>query len=476
MGTVGKAVTQLAVLVVLARLLLPAEFGLISAAMVVVGFLKIFSELGVGPAVVQRKNLTNQHIGTANILAVGTGFVFGVLLFLSSGAIADFFRMPALAEVVKLLSFSLPLSGFTVVGMSLLQRHLKFRKIIAFTFFSHLLSSACIAIPLAYYGLGVWALAYAQIGFALLNVLFVFIGVPECRSLHFEWSKAKDLLSYGVGHSIAKTANYFAGQGDNMIVARFMGAEALGLYGRAYQLISVPAKMVGGTMDKVLFPILSNIQDDNLRVKRAYLKAVSIVAMVSMPLSGFLIIMAEEIVFTLLGRQWGEIIPAFQILAIILVFRMSYKLSDSLVRSKGAVYRRAWRQLIYALLVFVGAWGGHFYGIHGVATGVALAIVVNFLLMLQLSKALIMFKWTEMLKIHVTHLWITLILMVTLFSVKNIAKPVVSSDLLILLLAFGAALLSLVSLWWMFRGRLNKEIDYLLPLVVKGYQKFRAYV
>jgi PST family polysaccharide transporter len=148
---------------------------------------------------------------------------------------------------------------------------------------------------------------------------------------------------------------------------------------------------------------MASVQNDPERLGRAYLTSVGLVAMVTIPLGGLLTILAPEIVITLLGAQWSGVITPFQILTIVLVFRTSYKMSDTLVRAKGAVYNRAWRQWVYAILVFIGAYLGTFAGLRGVAIGTGLAIILNFLLMLDLSIKLTNVSWMSFARVFGRH-------------------------------------------------------------------------
>jgi PST family polysaccharide transporter len=179
-----------------------------------------------------------------------------------------------------------------------------------------------------------------------------------------------------------------------------MGMTALGIYGRAYQLMSVPASSLGQVLDEVLFPSMAKIQNDRTRLASIYLRGVSLVALVMLPVSVLSIILAQEIVRAMLGWRWDEVVLPFQILMAGLLMRTSYKMSDSLTRASGAVYKRAWRQVIYAGLVFGGAFLGRNWGVEGVAAGVLGAVSVNFLLMAQMSLKLVGESWLSFAKAH----------------------------------------------------------------------------
>ncbi|ABS63525.1 polysaccharide biosynthesis protein [Parvibaculum lavamentivorans DS-1] len=388
-GSVVQAVMKMLVLAVLARLLTPHDFGVVGAAMVVVGLLNIFTQLGVGPAIVQRVDLTDTHIKTGQTLSLAMGFITGAIFYFSAPAIEGFFRIDGVADVVRVLAFVFPLKGMAIVAEGLLQRNMRFRDMAAVESASYIFGYAPAAIVLAALGWGAEALAIGLLAQAfLLRVAYRFL-VRQKFSLALDSGAMKQLLNYGGGHTLARLGNFSALNADNLVVGRWLGAEALGIYARSYQLIMQPANLFGTVVDKVLFPAMASVQDDKERLARAYERLTGVVAMITLPLSFVLIVLADELILTVLGGQWGGVVLPFQILVVTLVFRTAYKLGDSLWRAVGATYRGAARQWTYAAAVLAGAAFGQFWGISGVATGVGIAIAVNFWLTLLMCRKLI---------------------------------------------------------------------------------------
>jgi len=459
-GTLGQNLIQFINVVVLARLLTPKDFGVVSIAVFIIGLLKIFSELGVAPAIVQRNELKDEDIKTANSLAVFFGFTFGLIVYFSSKNIADFFEIPDFFLVIQVLAIALPISGLTVIGQALIQRELLFKKLAMFLFYSHVISNFLVAIPLALNGFGLWSLVYSTLVQSVVMLIMIHVSVKNAHNYGFSFYSARALLVYGFGHSLGKLANYLANQGDNAIVGKLLGAEVLGLYSRAYQLMMLPANIFGSVIDKVLFPLMSSIQNENQRLSNAYITAVSVVIMITMPLSAFLIMFSEEVVTIVFGDQWSEAAPVLQILSLALVFRIIYKFSDTLSRAKGSVYKRAWRQGVYAIFVFIGAWyGAEIWGIKGVAWGISLAILVNFLLMMQLSQDLINFSWRSIFFLHLKHFVITMIVVIFVIIFKSL---IINSDIGNYGLFFSCIILggcTLLFTWYIFRLFLNIEIE-----------------
>lgn len=392
-------ISQVVVLLVLARFLDAAQFGLASLALVIIGFSEIFTQMGVGPALVQRADLTRAHIASGRSLAVMTGVIFGGILWLIAPAIEQFFSSAGLGELLRMLAPVFVVQGLAVASESLLQRDLEFRRIAKITAASQVLGYGLVAIVCAYLGLGAWSIIFAHLAKCIVRSTLMIL-FSQRIGFALSYRASLDLLRFGAGFSIAKIFNFIAVQGDNLVVAKLLGAAPLGYYGRAYYFVETSASFVGNSVDQVLFPALAQVQDDKARAERAYRRAVMLISIVFLPLSAFMTVNAHDVVVVLLGKGWEPVVVPLQILAIGIAMRAGYRISDSLARAMGAVYRRAWRQAIYAALVVFGAWIGHFWGIVGVAAAVSLALVVNYLMMLQLGRELVGGAWSRLLGAH----------------------------------------------------------------------------
>ncbi len=384
-GKGASTILDVIVLAALARLLTPEDFGIVGAAMVITRFSSVFSRLGLGPALVQLPKLEIRHERTAFAASIALGVILGALIWIAAPAVSAFFRIDGVEPVLRVLAWTFPLKGLSAVAESLLLRDLRFRWLATLQLKTFAFAYAPVGIGLAVAGFGVWSLVAAKMTQAILRATLL---LTARRPPRWPWPERKafnELVYFGGGFTIAKLANYLAQEGDYIVVGRWLGAAALGFYTRAYKLMAAPASLFGGMLDDVLFPTMARVQTEKKRLALAYRRGVALVALVMLPMSAGLTVLAPELVVVALGSQWGETILPLQILAVGLLFRTSYKMSDALARATGAVYRRAWRQVIYAALVFGGAWVGQHWGLDGVAAGVLGAITINFLLMAALS-------------------------------------------------------------------------------------------
>ena len=391
-GTTAQSLLRMGVLAVTARLLTPADFGVVGVATIFVHFAVLFSQFGLGPALVQRPHIEERHIRTAFFVFTLSGLVIGLGVVAAAPLIAGFFEMPRLTPILQVGAIAFPLQGLGAVPSAMLTRELQFRKLAAVNLASFILGSGVVGITLAFLGFGAWALLLALLSQYLIYLVLLLFAQPFPKLPQFEPNAFRELLYFGGGFTVARLLNYAAGHGDNLVVGRWLGPAALGFYGRAYQMLVFPVNLFGDTLDQVLFASMSRVQDDSQRLALAYKRGISLTALVYLPMSVGLIVLAPEVIYVVLGPAWEGILIPFQILAAGMIFRAN-KIDHTVARATGAVYRRAWRQGLYAAAVFAGAWIGQRWGITGVSVGVLIALALNFGLMIHLSLRLTSMSW-----------------------------------------------------------------------------------
>jgi PST family polysaccharide transporter len=444
LATAAHFILLLLVLVVLARLLTPADFGLATAALMAIGFSAIFSQLGIGPAVVQRADLQTAHLRSGFTLSVLLGVLLAVLTWVTAPAVAAFFRLEGLTPLLRALSLIFPLQGLAVVAESLLQRELRFRCLAALDVITIVLGYGVVGITLAALGFAAWALVGAHLAQTVLRTILLLFIRPHPAWPLLERRACAELLYFGGGFTAGRLSNYLAGQGEHLVIGRCLGAVALGVYGRAYQLMAGPAVLFGNVLDRVLFPVMSHVQGDAKRLADAYRRGTALVALVILPLSAVLVLLAPETVLVVLGAEWQAVTVPFQILGVGMLFRTGCKISDALVRATGAVYSRTWRQTAYAVLVLVGAWIGQPWGVEGVALAVLATLAINCFLMAQLSLHEAAMSWSSFGAAHLPGLALAVLVGVPVGVTAEVARAWELSPWLVLLAGLAAILPCLI--------------------------------
>jgi PST family polysaccharide transporter len=394
------AISEALALVVLARLLSPNEFGLYAAALVVIKFTVIFEGLGLGPAIVQRPSIEERHLRVGFTLSLLLSFLTAGTIWLIAPVIAAFLRLAELAPVVRGASVVFICYCLSMVAQAMAQRALRFRWLAGIDACAFAIGFVVIGPLLAWYSFGVWALVGALVTQHFTRTVLLLIGQPHPKRPLLERKAIADLLFFGGGFTLARVCNFLAGQVDKLIVGRFLGAQALGLYALASQLMTAPAVIFGQILDRVLFPTMALVQQEQSRLARAYRSGVAACALFTMPAGVILAIIAPELVFVLLGNGWEGVVVPFQILALGMFFRTSYKLSDTIARATGAVYARAWRQAVFAIAIAVGSLIGQLWGLPGVVLGVIAGVATNYFFMAQLSLVLTGMSWSDFARAH----------------------------------------------------------------------------
>lgn len=394
-------------LAVMARLVSPRDFGVVSIALIFTSFAERLGQIGVGPAFVQRAVIDERDVGTAWILSVLSGVVISATLWAIAPVASSFFGESALVPVMRALATGFIIDSFGVVSDGILQRELRFREIVKIETIAFTVGLAVVGIALGYLGCGVWALVGANLATRITKTGMLVYLQPMKFGGAWCAERARELLRSGFGFSVGKILNFLSLQGDNFIVGRLLGAEALGMYTRAYQAMTLPAMYVGQAFERVLFPALSKKQDDRAALRRGLLSTLEVSALVAIPASVGMCFLSGEIVLVLFGEVWSPVIPVLTVLSCGVFFRAAYKCSDVLIRSQGDLYGYAARQAWYTGIIVVGATiGALVSGLYGVAYAVVLGVTVNYVLMTLRAGRLADASFEELAQAHLLGMWV----------------------------------------------------------------------
>lgn len=466
-GTVSQALLQVGSMVVLARLLTPAEFGAAAAAGLIVGLCKVVAQMGVGPALVQRKSLNDEEISAAFYVSVLLSVLLAVVLFFGAPLFNRLVGLPADSSLLRLLTLALVLAGMAAAPMGLLQRALRFRAMAAIDVLAFGPATIGVSVTLAALGHGAVSIVWGQIaGGVVTAVGYHLLTRPPLRPAtpSSTWRSVRPLLRFGSWYSASQLGNWSALNADNFVTANMLGPAPLGIYTRAYNLLAQPANVIGSAADKALFPAMAKVRDDGARLRTAYVRSASLVALVTLPSSALLFVLAPEIVLLLLGDRWTAVVTPLQVFALVLLPRASYKISGSLTRATGAVAGGAWRQWLYAAVVLVACSVGSRWGVNGVAAGASIAIVLHFLVMLRFSARVSPGLMGGVLRMYVKHVPVALVAFGAAQTAATLARRLEMTVTTIGLtsLAWAAATVLTVTL---LRRLFAEEVDVVLSAV-----------
>ena len=372
-SVLGRRALSLLTGVVLARLLPPSAFGLLAMAIAVIAFLEVFKDIGLGSAIVRWNALT--HRATSTVFWLTTAFGAGMGLALAAGAplIAHFYHEPRLTPLVQFLAISFPLSGSSIVPLALLTREMRFRDLTLVEVAS-LVSSTAVAIVMAASGFGVWSLA-AQAVVASAASFFMLLAVGRWRPLlAFSFREVRDMVRYSLPLAGFNAVNLVARNVDNLLVGRYLGSQALGLYDLAYRLMLLPLQLISWVANRVALPAYSRVHNDSEHIRPMFLKQASLVAFLTFPMMLGLAACASEFVTVVFGNQWLGATTVLVILAPVGALQSVGTMSGTILLAVGRTDVLLRWGAFASFVVTVACLVGLQWGIVGVAAGYAVAI------------------------------------------------------------------------------------------------------
>jgi PST family polysaccharide transporter len=366
-GQLGRQLAVIVIGIVLARLLGPKEYGLVTMATVVVGFVSLFDDFGVATALIRVQETNDVQRSSVLWFGLALGSTLGLLTAFSGIPIAHFYREPALVKMTAVLALRFPLSALSIVPSAELQRNLEFRTLARIDFVSVVFGGIG-GLMLAVFGAGAWALVAQDLLGTALGVVQFWLAVRWRPTFVFRRESLRGLLGFGLYVMAVEVNGYITRNLDNVLIGRFYGKSDLALYNRAYSFIYLPLYLAR-TVSTVLFPTLSSLSHDVVRVKRAFLRVAGVVAFVTWPAVVGLVVTAEPFVRTAFGPQWVGMIPLLQILAPVALWQSIGTLHGLLFQARGRADLQFRINLLSNVFGGVGICTGLHWGPRGVALG-----------------------------------------------------------------------------------------------------------
>lgn len=376
---------------ILARLLLPSAFGIVGMANLFIGIMAVINELGLSAAIIQRKEITEDHLSTAFWPNLFEGVLLCAITILFSRLIAAFFENSLVQPVLVLLSVNFVISSLSIVHGALLRRNLDFKRISAANVISTLVLGI-VSVSMALSGYGVWSIVLGTISGGASGTLMLWFLCPWRPSVKFNLRSFRGLFDFGINILGIRVLGYLRSNVDYLIVSQFLGSSALGYYTLAYNLMVFPMTRISGGIFEVVFASFSRIQEDNLRLRRAYLKTITYITVVTFPLVVGMFITAPELIRTVYGEKWSNSILPLQIMCVAGLIKSVGTTLGPVLRSKGRPdIELKWNMLVLIFLTVAIVIGTR-YGIAGVALGVTLTTLGNFPLIQSITNSLIDLK------------------------------------------------------------------------------------
>jgi O-antigen/teichoic acid export membrane protein len=357
---------RLGSLMILARLLDPKDFGLVGMVTAFTGVLDLFRDFGLSAAAVQCDIVTEEQASTLFWINLLVSALLGLLAVAMAPAIAGFYHEPRLFGVTAVLAAGFLFNGAGVQHSAMLQRQMRFTAL-AVTATVSLIASTAIAVAGAKAGYGYWALVAMTVTLPLTSTIGLWLTTAWLPGIPRRWAGIRSMIRFGGTLTLNGLVAYVAYNFDKVLLGRFWGADAIGIYGRSYQLINIPTANLNSAVGEVAFSALSRVRDDPHRLKRYFLKGHSLVLSLTVPLTIVCALFSDDVISVFLGPKWKEAAPIVRLLApTIFVFAIINPLGW-LMYSLGLVGRSLKIALVFAPLIVAGYLIGLPYGPKGVA-------------------------------------------------------------------------------------------------------------
>lgn len=369
---------------VLARLLFPDDFGLVGMAVVFTSFVQVFNDLGIGAALIQRKeeDLNSKHFHTS----FWTGIIWSILLYtvivlVVAPIAADFYSEPLLQKIIPILSIGVLASPINLVHKAQLTKAMNFKKI-AIISNSCNIFSGLLSISLAFIGMGVWALVFNSVASIVIAIPLYFKATGWKPKLVWGKREFKDIFGFGMYTTGTSVFNNLISKIDYLLIGKLMSASALGYYTFAFMLTDILRSQLMGVMNKVMYPVYGQKQDDPKSLKNYYLKVVRYNSLIVYPIMNVILFAGEPLIKIFFGNKWSESIVPLQILAVSVMFHMMVSSNTALIRGLGKPKLELQLQLFKAIILYTPLIyaGIYFYGLKGAALAIlvtkALSVVI----------------------------------------------------------------------------------------------------
>jgi len=362
-------------LMIMARLLDPKDFGIVAMVTAVTGGFNLFKDAGLSMVTVQRPSITNEEVSTLFWVNMLVGVVLGGLSFALAPILVGFYGEPKLFWVTALLGLAFVTNAAGVQHSALLHRSMRFG-LLTFVDILSQLASIAVGVVMAMNGFGFWALVWMAVVQPTTCTILLWSMTACVPGKPSRGVELRSMLNFGGMTTLNCLIMYVSYNLEKVLLGRFWGAEALGIYSRAFQLISIPSENLNAATGGVMFAALSRLQDDPARLKRYYVKMHSALLALSVPVTFSMALFADDIIFLVLGPKWKDAAVIFQLLAPSILALAMINPTYWLLVSIGKVDRSLKMAMVLGPVIIISYLFGLSYGPRGVAIAYSTAMMI----------------------------------------------------------------------------------------------------
>ena len=429
---------SLIVSIVLARLLDPENYGVISIVMIFITFCDAIVTGGFGNAIVQKKDADELDVNTMLCCSVATSILLYIIIFCAAPYIASFYNMPIIRPILRVLGLRLLISGVNSIQRAWIQKRMLFKRFFISTSFGTIIS-AVVGISMAYMGKGAWALVGQYLTNSFIDTAVLLITNDWKPRLQFSWKRAKEMLSYGWKVLVTTVVYTIEGDLRSLIIGKKFGSADLAYYDQGKKFPNLLVANINTSISNVMFPVLSESQNDPTRLKQLCRRAVRIGIYLLSPLLIGLMGVADTFMIAILSEKWAPCIPFLRILTLVFLVRPFTTTCQQSILSVG----RSDITLKIQIIVNAVAIGILFYSVFilesvlGIAIGTLIAELVSMGMFMYYENKIIRYSYKEQLQDLLPSLGLATVMGVIVYIVHFL--PIYKGLALILQVVIGAA-------------------------------------
>ncbi|NQY62270.1 MAG: lipopolysaccharide biosynthesis protein [Alteromonadaceae bacterium] len=422
---------------VVIRILMPEDYGIIELATAMVSLGLVLGMSGFSDVIVQRKDKDPQLYAQVFTLALSLNFLLFLILFLSADSIADWYNAPNLGLVIKFLSVNLLFVSLKVVPAGILKREMDFKKLSLIQLTVGLLSSA-LTLTLALLGYSYWSIAIGSLAATIMSAILLNFITRAPMRLTTSFKSFGPSFHFGVFTVINQLLTFLFLKVDSLIIGKVLGISSLGFYSAGSQLANLPLEKVAQTLNEVSFAGYAKVKEDKAGVSYYFLQSSRLVSLMVFPVFWGMASIADPLVDLFLGEKWLSAAPIFQILALVMPFRIYQLVIQSAIAGIGFPKYNSKNLLILCVVIPISVLSGLPWGIQGAAIGWALGYLLFFLWMIFRSLSFLNVMSLDFIKTLATPMMAGLIMLLINFQLDYFIGSYDAWLKLIILIGSGA--------------------------------------
>ncbi|MBL4954465.1 lipopolysaccharide biosynthesis protein [Neobacillus sp. YIM B02564] len=456
---------QFIVLMILARQLLPEHFGIIGMITIFISISNSLIDSGFTQALVREQEPTQEDYSTAFYFNLLMGFIMYGILFFSAGFISFFFKEPNLSSIIRILAIVVIINSVTIIQRAILIKKVDFKTQMKINIISGI-SSGITAIICAGFGLGVWSLVIKTLLMQSVTSFLLWIHNKWKPSIVFNFSSFKRLFGFGSKMMISGIIDTIYTNIYYVIIGKFYSSTQLGYYSNAVKLSDVASQSITSSIQRVTYPVLSTLQNDQEKLKFGYKKIMKVSAFINFPVMAGLAAIAVPLVSLILGEKWIQLVPYFQLLCLAYMLYPFHVINLNILQVKGRsdlfllleIIKKIVTTILIALAIFL----------HLGIIGLIWVAIINSFIALFINSFFSAKEISYSISKQIIDILPHFLISIFMGGIVYILGTLIQANIAIkLIVQIGCGVLLYIAFCWMFR---LKELEMVFQLLLRFFQ------